>query len=188
MVVVSVAAIRGAALWPTLRTPLIAAMGLTLLIQVGGQGLFSLKYAQRIVADETRADFLHRTVPGFAAVAWINDNLPPGAHLMSTIREIVYLIDAPTFMAHPIYQMEVELRGPGSDPGRRWRQIRKKKLTHVLSIEGGFMETLERLGCAETLKKFQVPVLESRTLPTLRARQETWALIHLTPATCTLAN
>lgn len=190
MIAVSTAAVRGAGLWPKLRGPLGLAMGLTLIIQLGGQGLFSLKYAQRLVAGETRAEFLQRTIPGFGAVRWINRNLPPDAHLMTTIREITYLFDVPTFMAHLIYQKEVQAPRSDADIEQLWRQLRKKKLTDVLIVENssfdGPMKALVRIGCAEMLKRFPVRSLESRTLPTLQSRASAWILYHLRPDRCTL--
>ena len=80
-----------------------------LLVQAAGQGLFTLNYARHILSGENRDAFLMRNVSGYAVAEWINKNLKPEDRVLIPYRQLIYLIDVPTFSAQPAQQAVIEL-------------------------------------------------------------------------------
>ena len=109
-------------------------------------------------------------------------------------RQLVYLIEAPTFLAHPVQQALVELGAPASDAGRFLRQLRSQGVTHLLVRHAGdggsafamLARALTDAGCANRLATLDTRTFASRTLPTLDAATGHADVLALTPNECPL--
>jgi hypothetical protein len=176
LVVLAVAAVRFADL-KTLQAPLFAAVGLSLLVQFVGHGVFSLAYLKHLVDNNGPAAFLTRNVLIYDVVPWINANLGPKDRLFLSERQILYYLKVPYFFGSPNVQGLVELRPSRVQPNTLYRQLRSIGVTHALfrysaksssSLEKMPWVFLRKTGCMTTQKKFQLRVFDSRSLPDLR--------------------
>ena len=179
---------------PAYLFPLGAALAFTVAAQLAGHALFSASYARHLVSGEDREAFHERTVTGYGPVPWVNANLESGDRLALTDRQLVYLIEAPTFLAHPVQQALVDLAAPASDPNRFLRQLRSQAVTHLLvshASDGGspfamLARALEDAGCANRLATLDTRTFASRTLPALSAATGRADVLGLTPNECPL--
>ena len=175
-ITVSVAAERFAAHRAALK-PLIAAFALTIILQLGGHALFSMKSVRYMTSGESRDQYLARTVSWYEAVPWINANLGAGDKVLSMVRWYVYLLDVPYYWAHEQTQSLVHLLPGAKDAGLFFRQARAQGVTHVLSWpelpgEQGptlnwLIDNLEARGCLSPVQSFSGWRFASRTLPVL---------------------
>ena len=170
-----------------LHRPLAAAVGLTILVQLGGHGVFALNYARYVFSDETREAFLRRNVTRFEPVPWINANLTGNDRILLRQTQLVYLLEVPHYSAHAITQILVDHSPRARDAKRFLEQLKARGITHLLlaqkvSPETGtiidtgdenfrfwtFAETLRRAGCASIVKTFEIRSIGSRTLAAFR--------------------
>ncbi len=179
------------------RAPLLAGAALTIALQTGGQGVFSQKFVRHHLAGESREVFLERNVARYAAAAWINRTLGPGDRIMHGFRQINYLLEVPYYFAHPFFQAAVTLRPGPPDDGRFLRQLRRLKITHILTAPVGgeaapaeaatghrlLAQRLYRAGCAEAGPVVPISDIVSRTLPLGRA-SEGVQVLRLKPGAC----
>ena len=115
---------------------LAAAAGLSIAIQIGGQGIQSVNFFRYAAQGESRDAFLMRNLSGYPAVQWINAHLGRNEKVLVTERELVYAIDVPVFLAHSDLQTQVELSPLANDPARFARQVRALGITHFLLARG----------------------------------------------------
>lgn len=165
---VLIAATRTADAKPIAR-PLATAIGLILLIQLGGHGLFSSNYLQRLAANETRQQFLAQNLAGAPTVDWINRNLTQDDRIYVEDRELLYLINVPTFYAHPILQAQIDLAPQTSTLEKFLRQIRALGITHALTrrqndISTKWFDALLTAGCAVPIQSLASEGIASRAL------------------------
>ena len=129
-------------------------------------------------------------MPAYGVVPWINGELGPDHRILTSERQLTYLIDVPTFYIHPDYQTQFSLRRATEEPGKFLRALRKQGITHLLfrygtgdgrpgrdgSGEAGNMKgavaVLRKFGCARIVKKMSVSYFSSRTLAS-RSRGKT---------------
>jgi hypothetical protein len=177
---------------PGLRAPLMAAFAATLALQMAGAGVFSIKFLRGLGQD--RETFLSANVAGYEAARWISANLPAQSRVGTGERQLMYLLDRPSFLLHPVYQAQVELRPGTADEQRFFRQLTAVGITHVLyespltpgepSPVQGMSEALIVRGCAVPVRRFPLIRLGSRSLPALSvSKGSELALIALNP-TC----
>lgn len=175
VLVVGVAAVRGAKL-KTLQAPLLAAMGLTLIVQLAGHGIFSLTYLKRLASNNSHAAFLSRNILIYDVVPWINTNLGSQDRLFLSERQLLYYLKVPYYFGSPNVQARVELRRDRVRPKTLYRQLESVGVTHVLiqhetksgvSIKKTPWQVLRETGCLVSQKKFQFRYFKSRTLPSL---------------------
>ena len=175
LMVVAVAAVRFTDL-RTLQAPLLAAVGLSLIVQLGGHGVFSLAYLKHLVGNNGPAEFLSRNVLIYEVVPWINTNLGPKNRLFLSERQFLYYLKVPYFFGSPNVQGLVELRQSRVKPKVLYRKLRSIGVTHVLfrysaksssNLEENPWGFLRETGCMTSQKKFQLRVFKSRTLPSL---------------------
>ena len=190
-----------------LHRPLAAAAGLTILVQLGGHGVFAFNYARYVFSDETREAFLRRNVSHFEPVPWINANLTRNDRILLPETQLVYLLDVPHYSAHPITQILVDHSPRARDAKRFLEQLKARGITHLLltqkvSSETGtiidtgdenfrlwsFAETLRRAGCASIVKTFETRSFGSRTLDAYRpvTRVDTGGVVKLKADECRL--
>ncbi len=161
----------------TLHPPLLAAVGLTIIVQLAGHGIFSLAYLKYLTGNDSREAFLSRNVLAYDVVPWINGNLGPKDRLFLSERQILYYLKVPYFYGSPNVQAVVELRRDRVRPQTLYRQLKSVGVTHILRWRGtkprsGLEQTpwlaLLEMGCLRPRKKFQIKVFRSRTLPDLK--------------------
>ena len=161
----------------SVHRPLVAALALTLAVQLAGHGLFTKAFAARVVDGTNREAFIARMVPDSAPAPWINANLDGGDRLLLFTRHFLYLLDVPYFYAKEAYQRLIDIRGPATDPGAFLAQIRQQGISHVLLVgwpptgaSGGpryLVSELQKAGVLELVQTIAVRRFLSRTLPTI---------------------
>lgn len=185
----------------TLARALAVGLGAVITVQLAGQAVFSYNYAKHILSSETRAQFLARNVPGAESADWINHNLPPGAKIAFTNRQLAYLIERPAFTMHPHIQVVIDARESTGDDAQFIRQVRSQDITHLLllahrhivdevsSETSAFAEMIGRLnasGCLVRQVTIDTTEFSSRTLrqfgnPT---RKSSDAVFKVVPEAC----
>jgi len=159
-----------------LHPPLLAALGLTLIVQLAGHGVFSLAYLKHLAGDYSREAFLSRNVLVYDVVPWINANLGPKDRIALSERQILYYLNVPYFFTSATIQVSVELRPDRIRPQTLYKQLRSLGVTHILyryraEPGSGLEQTpwlpLWEMGCLTPRKKFKLRSFKSRTLPGL---------------------
>jgi len=188
--------------------PLIAALAATIVIQLGGTAVSSVKYFTYALSDQSRNEFLLRNVSQYGPVPWINAHLGPPDKVAHNVRSLNYLLSVPNFLALPSLQAQLNVRPDSKDPRSFWQQLRTLKITHIFvlgtitdddprviaqqftdGIKSAFWElsqNLFKVGCLEIVKTFKVEVISSRTLPSMKLSQaaDTAQLLRLNPHAC----
>ena len=175
LVVLTVAAVRFINL-TSLKSPMLAAIGITLIIQLVGQGIYSLSFLKHLVSNNTRTNFLSNNVVMYDVVPWINSNIGPLDRIFLTDRQVFYYLKVPYFFGSPNVQALVELREGRVQKKPLYLQLRSVGVTHVL-LKYGLKsseiltvkpwQALKEMGCLVSLKKFKLRTFKSRTLPEL---------------------
>lgn len=159
---------------PELRRPLIAALGLSLAVQMAGTGLVGLKFARHLAGGEDRETYLHRNVTLYAPVPWINAHLTAADRLFIAERQLFYFLDVPFLFASPLTQSAVDLRSEQADVARMHGQLCAAGLTHVLlrrtepdapRYAPPAMDALSRTALLVRLQSFEARTVGLRTLP-----------------------
>ncbi len=133
MLAVAVAARSGIAAYPALRTAIGASFAAVIVLQLAAHALFARPFIQHLASGEDREAFLSRTVTYYDLVTWANANLAPHDRLFLPYREIVYYFRHPVFFGHALYDARIGIAHDAADPPLFWRQLRKEKITHVVS-------------------------------------------------------
>jgi hypothetical protein len=155
--------------------PLGASVGLALTVQTGGQVVYSARYIRHLATGESRDAFLARSVLGYPAVQWMNENLSPKSYVITNFRTLTYLLSAPAFHAYATLQAVVDLK-PGATAGGLISAARKLGASYILAIgddEGsterptllGLAQDLVKANCARFLASIPIPSIETRTFP-----------------------
>ena len=161
------------------------------MFQTGVHGLFALNYAKFLSGGSDREVFLQRNVNGYAAVPWINKNLPEAERLFIQHRQLRYYLNAPSILGAYL-QGEIEVRPNATNARKLHRQLRQARVTHLLLVrdwkEGTEyappLDSLEKAGCLLLLKTFQLRTIHSRTLPGLISNPITLDVLSLKPKGC----
>ena len=177
--------------------PMAAACALTIAIQLGAQGIFTVTFARHWLAGESRAAFLERAVTGYGLATWLNAHLKATDRVALGQRQLLYLIDAPTFFAHPVNQALLDLSPSATEPKRYYAQVRGLGITHFALQRRGDaatspdQTTFERLtgllrqsGCVQPVAKVDARAFASRTLPDLASGVATFDILTVTPQKC----
>ncbi len=173
--------------------PLIAAALLTIGLQISGQGLFSANNLEFVLTGEDRQSYLRRNVLKYEAAAWINANLAKTDRIVVNERQLFYYLDVPYFFASPFAQALVDVSAAVDDPRRLYRQLADQGITHLFlpvreEAGGGVYSApyglLDRAGCLEVMKEFELPVFASRTLSTLSGSRVKARILRLKAPSC----
>jgi hypothetical protein len=192
LVVITVAAVRFADL-KKIRPPLFAALGLTLLVQLAGHGVFSLAYLKHLAGNDDREAFLSRNVLVYDVVPWINTNLGPEDRLFLSNRQILYYLKVPYFYGSPNVQARVELRAGRVRAEPLYRQLKSVGVTHILYLYADETvsdpgqppwRAMRETGCLVTQKKFRLRAFKSRTLPGLGSAPVLVKIFRLNERNC----
>lgn len=172
--------------------PLAAAAGICVILQLGGAMVFSVKYLERLVRNESREAFYGRQVAGAEAAFWINGALGREARLFHSIREINYLLDIPYFSAVRPVSALIDV-SDSADPETVWSQMRTQGITHMLLVGETEPKAISQwpptrafvtAGCAKPVKSFSFRIPISRTLSGLGATAVEAILLRLLPGDC----
>jgi hypothetical protein len=167
------------------RRPAQAAIAATIVLQLGGAGLFASQPARHLVGNESRSSWLARTVADFGLAEWANHTLGPGERLFNTTRTINYYLDVPYFYGHNWLQAQVGVGADATDAGFL-AQLRRLGLTHLLvpAAEEGHVATrlgraLVARGCARTVAELDGVEPRSRTIGSIGTEVQPWLAIRL---------
>ncbi len=194
LIVLTVAAQRFAAS-TGIKRPAIAAVILTITIQMGGDAVFSIKSFRYLFGGLSRTSFLEQNVSGYGLVPWLNRNLSAQDRVLVMDRTILFLLDIPYYLAHVTQEDLIDLR-PGTNDVRKFAsQLDRLGITRVAtsrydpSRKGGstlsfLTYELERSGCAQKLASLEIKRFRSRTLPQLGQSKSRRVVYAVQPRRC----
>lgn len=182
-----------------MRAPLITGISICLAVQIAGQALFGWNYAAHVFSGETREAFLRRNVSMYAMVPWLNSNLDRNSRVLTFERQLLYLLNMPAVMSHPILQRSLNFETLRDRPGQIFDELQTAGITHLLDtgrLAGDpvakpepaheVVRRLLRARClVETHRDRGVPI-SSRTLGWKTAPTRWVFLYALTPGSCRL--
>ena len=157
-----------------IRWPVVAALTSTLALQTAVQVLYAMPYVRHLASSEGRTAFLARSISLYGIVPWINEHLSATDRIAISQRQLLYLIEVPTFFPHIISQVQVDTLGNLWDVQRFLEQVRAQGITHLLTFassgagaDGGFAylaDSLVKAGCAHPIHDMTTKSTISRTL------------------------
>jgi 4-amino-4-deoxy-L-arabinose transferase-like glycosyltransferase len=170
---------------------------LVAVIQLSGQGVFSLSHLKYVFSDENREQFFSRNVTGYGYAAWINRNLSRAHRIFVHRRQLIYLINTPVFYGHPADEARIDISSSADDPRRFYHQLRSQGVTHLLTenlknIDGignkgiAMWRDLVALECGKVIARITARTFQSRTLSSGNPRVSSAGVVALTPETCSL--
>jgi len=172
------------------RTPLLAAVTATLMLQLAGQSLFSSNHVRFVTSGADREAFLTRNIDAYSVVPWINANLKETDRIFYSQRELRYYLKTRIFLANHM-QGQIELREEETTPRKAHLQFEAAGVTHFLmSRKSGDdkyrqpLGQLERTGCLTRIKTFHERQKSSRTLPNQASIPRTLDLLRLNDKSC----
>lgn len=161
------------------------AMALTLLLQLAGTALFSATFVRRVVAHESDAVFLTRTVRNYRLAEWIDQELPDAGLVMHTERQLEYFLTVPHLFFHKATVGPVHV-ATGMDATSYAARLHALGVTHLVVPEGNSDNPLSAMifqmmqeGFITPLKRFHGTALGSRTLPDASAESVTFIAYQL---------
>ncbi len=175
--------------------------GVTLALQIAGQGLSALNPLKFVVSGESREHFISRNALYFEPVPWINANLTQRDRVLVQERTYLYYLDIPYYFAHQTQQGILDLRPAANDVGRFLGQLEGLGITYLLVTETDLnrdvtawpplmrlTQGLVDAGCLQPVRKFAVERRASRTLPGISTSHETLDLFRLSTDGCGLGH
>ena len=152
-------------------------MLIVMVIQLAMHGVFSQASLLRIDKNESRREYLARTVSGYDLVQWVNQNLSSSDRLYTELRHLNYLINIPIYFTHQYQEGLVANTPEENDPAQFWRQLNDLDITHLLVSDGPVENSdgqplvkgpyqwrqLVANGCASKIKSLNVRTFSSRT-------------------------
>ncbi len=175
--------------------PLAVAAALTIIVQLGGQALFTINSARHVVSGEGRDAYYDRTVPGHVLASWFNRHFDRNDRVLHTYRQINYLIDVPYFFTNRFAVAAIDLRREADDPVKFWRQLEAQGISHVVVAAhrggavasdplGRLVHALTLRGCFSSLARIEWTDIPSRTLPGLARSTSDLDILKRTSETC----
>lgn len=177
------------------RRIVIAGVAAVVALQLGGQALFSKKFFDYLMTDQTQAQFLKSNIGGYAVVEWINRHLGKDDLVLVANRDWLYWLDTPYYYSNTFHQLQLPLYPTKFDLPGYIRQIREAGITHLatakLTIDidpkarpADFVAELERLGCIRQVADIDARSISSRTLPLLKTANRTFLMFKISPDKC----
>ncbi len=157
-----------------LRTPLIAAFGVTLAFQIALQSVFTANAIQFLRSGESRQAFLDRVLPDQIPLRDIARLIDPNkSKVMIFDRHIAFYADFPVFLGHVLHAPIVELHPDLVRPASLFAAMENQGITHLLAHESGMegrlalpaIQTLLDSGCLRPIRHWSYRTIASRTLP-----------------------
>jgi 4-amino-4-deoxy-L-arabinose transferase-like glycosyltransferase len=167
-------------------------------VQVPIQALFTQSFVRYAVSGDSREAFFARSVPGYAAIPWINANLLPQQNRLALFqRQLLYVINLPTYFTHPLFQSLVDVRDDSQDPAKFARELTAQRISHVLDVSdmdstssqpdfghSYLLSALEEAGCIAEIYRTSGAVHASRTLPEMGHAIQTQRVLELRLGDC----
>jgi len=191
LALVTIAAVR----WSdaAARQYLLAAfLGAVIVVQLGGQVIFSVNPLRYAFTDESRDAYLTRNLGSYPAVKWVNENLKSTDRPYLTERNLNYHITVPIYYAHFTQEALTDIRLSANDPVKLLRQLLKLKITHLLiNLGSDNLEAVKKqwvslveAGCIELFKTIEVQGIGSRALQDLSTGRGKKTIYRMTPEKC----
>lgn len=143
-----------------------------LAIQVGGAGIFGIKFVDVALGRISHAEFRDNTISHFAPVSWVNENLESKDKVLTTERQHLYNLNIPSFFAQEFAQAVIPLN-PATKTQVLAERMNSEGITHVIvytdpqadrpSLPGRF-EALHLGNCLEPIHSGPSKAIASRTL------------------------
>jgi hypothetical protein len=174
LVCIGVAAARWAAA-AGMAKPLAASVLITLGLQFGGHGLFSLGFIEYALKDQSRENYLRRYLTGYDTAAWVNEHLQGPVKLYTRMRYLNYLLKVPYLYSHAQQEGQIYNARAAADAKLFYSQLKSQSITHLAVFEDPYENTpphkgghlwrpLLAAGCLDKLAEIDVTSLASRTL------------------------
>ena len=192
-IILLIAAARGA---QTVRANkiLIAALGVVLLMQMGGAAFYARNSLRFAVGGQTRDAFLQDNVVAYDAAQQINRLLGPANRVLLFERQILYYLDVPYLLADPYYQSLVNVLPDARDVNRFMAELRAHNIDYIYVPSFTRLETSSGLtylaqaalkeGCLELASTFLTARFQSRTLTALPRETTLSALLKVRDGSC----
>tara|TARA_R110001606_G_C15403239_1_gene653549 strand:+ start:323 stop:2254 length:1932 start_codon:yes stop_codon:yes gene_type:complete len=168
-------------------------------MQIAAQGIYTSDAIRFQRQDMFEITYLRQNVSDFAAVTWINENLPENAHVLSQFRQLeFYMIPKMYFL--DVDQTLINALNPTQAPGVFWQQIRTQKITHALALNepgprgSGVNASFEiwaylmKRGCVQTIHQMPSTAIASRALNITSPTPKNAVIMQLTPTSCDYDN
>jgi hypothetical protein len=172
-----------------------AAFALSITVQSAGAALFTTKAAQYSFSNESREEYLQRTVSRSGPVFWLNKNLSSSDKVLHLYRQYNYLLEVPYFFANSSAQRVVELFPSNNDTSTFLDQVRNEGINFLLlpsnpsEILRHFLKVLTKNNCLKSVHSFSdVIIIGSRTLETDLRNKEVIELYRLVDKNCRINN
>ncbi len=184
--------------WYAFAIPCSAAIFMTIMIQMGGQAIVSLKYIHYAVSKASPSIFLRNNIVGYDVVFALNTLLGKDDRVLIINRQWLYRLKVRYFYAHPDLQSEIILNANSYDPALFLKQLNSKSITHVVISQSSldkpakdsplqkYMKTLQSNACARIINQLDVPLWASRTLKPTKQKTQTYLIYEMTPNACSL--
>ncbi len=194
LICLGAAAARAAERIPELHRPLGVAAAVAIALNMAVISIFVRPYAAYAFTDQTRAQFLRRSLPVYAAVEWINGQSDVKKLLLMN-RHFQFYVAPPAYFAFPGVQKLVETRRGFVNSERFRRQLGDLGISHILtdtptSASSGSKSVdeaignLARRGCLTKIKAFTVHWELSRTVRGLAAQKRHWSVWRVNSDEC----
>jgi hypothetical protein len=171
--------------------PLLAALVLSVAVQLAAGLVFARGYALHVVTRESRDDFLRRNVSAYDAARWVNTHLGASDKVYTLWRPLIFLFDVPSYYGHSIQDARVDARVDGVDAAKLMEQFRRQGITHVLAYTAdlardGFpaWRELAAGGCLRLISPINVSLFGSRTMRALGESPSVWGIYALDEGAC----
>jgi len=173
---------------------LIAALGLILLIQMGGAAFYARNSLRFAIGGQTRDAFLQDNVVAYDAAQQINRLLGPDNRVLLFERQILYYLDVPYLLADPYYQSLVNVLPDARDVNQFVAELRAQNIDHVYvpavtQIENSsgltyLAQAALNAGCLEMASTLPAVRFQSRTLAALPRVTTLGALLKVRDGWC----
>ncbi|MGJ3259858.1 MAG: hypothetical protein ACFE0S_09665 [Rhodospirillales bacterium] len=181
-----------------IRTVLVAGAMALLAVQFGGQIVFSKKFVDHVMTDQSRSAYLNENIGGYPVVEWLNGHLNKSDRVFVTKREWLYWLEVPYYFAHNVYQTRIALGPAATDVTVFLKQLHNAGITHVTIRQsdlgpahqaktGYFMGELLERGCLLDVAQIPVVTMRSRTLPGLDRSTHTYSILRIRADECRIS-
>lgn len=186
----------------SLQRSLAACVAITIAIQLAGQIIFGISFVQYLTTNESREDFLRRSVSYYDFVPSVEREMTDKDRVLIEFRQLNYLFNKPIFYYHDVLQSEISARDGLTDPAKFLYQLKAKHVTLLLvawpigsrsepSRPSDLATAAHRLasfGCLRMVRELTATPIGSRTLTTLSVPPGTAGLYRLIDDGCRLTD
>lgn len=166
-----------------------------IVLQLGGQAIFTKKYIDRIIQGQSNDAFLSKNIAGYGVVEWINKNLNPDDRILITSREWLFRLKVPYLLASPGLQTTVSLNLGNQDLSRFVRQLNDAQISNIVLLRensdaqtpstlGRFVGDLKALDCIYPLAFIEGERFQSRTLKAMKHGTVYWDIYRYDSTEC----